>query len=68
MGRYRAVTAIAVNPIFSYHLAVATRDSIIRIYDQRMLGTRASGMIFNYYCLICFLGSSKVDMKGYVCI
>ena len=43
MGKTRPVTAIAINPIQSYHLAVATKDSMIRIYDQRMLGTRASG-------------------------
>ncbi|XP_071549256.1 DDB1- and CUL4-associated factor 6-like isoform X1 [Panulirus ornatus] len=38
----RAVTAVAVNPITPYHLAVATQDSTIRIYDRRMLGTRAT--------------------------
>ena len=39
----RPVTAVAVNPITPYHLAVATQDSTIRIYDRRILGTRASG-------------------------
>lgn len=39
----RAVTAVAVNPITPYHLAVATQDSTIRIYDRRVLGTRATG-------------------------
>uniref|UniRef100_A0A0P4WLN2 Uncharacterized protein n=1 Tax=Scylla olivacea TaxID=85551 RepID=A0A0P4WLN2_SCYOL len=38
----RPVTAVAVNPITPYHLAVATQDSTIRIYDRRILGTRAS--------------------------
>lgn len=38
----RAVTAVAVNPVTSYHLAVATQDSTIRIYDRRILGTRAT--------------------------
>ncbi|XP_042857132.1 DDB1- and CUL4-associated factor 6-like isoform X1 [Penaeus japonicus] len=38
----RAVTAVAVNPITPYHLAVATQDSTIRIYDRRVLGTRAT--------------------------
>lgn len=39
----RAVTAVAVNPITQYHMAVATQDSTIRIYDRRILGTRATG-------------------------
>ncbi|KAK7086911.1 DDB1- and CUL4-associated factor 6 [Halocaridina rubra] len=38
----RPVTAVAVNPITSYHLAVATQDSTVRIYDRRILGTKAS--------------------------
>lgn len=38
----RPVTSVAVNPITPYHLAVATQDSTIRIYDRRILGTRAS--------------------------
>lgn len=38
----RPVTAVAVNPITPYHLAVATQDSTIRVYDRRILGTRAS--------------------------
>lgn len=38
----RAVTAVAVNPITPYHMAVATQDSTIRIYDRRILGTRAT--------------------------
>ncbi|XP_064121511.1 LOW QUALITY PROTEIN: DDB1- and CUL4-associated factor 6-like [Macrobrachium nipponense] len=38
----RAVTAVAVNPITPYHLAVATQDSTIRIYDRRILGTKAT--------------------------
>ncbi|XP_045584679.1 DDB1- and CUL4-associated factor 6 isoform X2 [Procambarus clarkii] len=38
----RAVTAVAVNPITQYHMAVATQDSTIRIYDRRILGTRAT--------------------------
>lgn len=48
----RPVTAVAVNPITPYHLAVATQDSTIRIYDRRILGTRASGTQkeSNIYC------------------
>lgn len=39
----RAVTAIAVNPLAHFELAVATQDSTIHIYDRRMLGTKAHG-------------------------
>ncbi|XP_076055552.1 DDB1- and CUL4-associated factor 6-like isoform X2 [Oratosquilla oratoria] len=37
----KAVTAIAVNPVTPYHLAIAAQDSTVRIYDRRMLGTSA---------------------------
>lgn len=40
----RAVTAIAVNPLSHFQLAVSTQDSTIHIYDRRMLGTKAHGM------------------------
>ncbi len=39
----RAVTALAVNPMIPYQLGVACSDSSVRIFDRRMLGTRATG-------------------------
>ncbi|KAK6170174.1 hypothetical protein SNE40_018634 [Patella caerulea] len=39
----QAVTSLAVDPIMPYHLAAACSDSSVRIFDRRMLGTRASG-------------------------
>lgn len=36
-----AVTALAVNPVFPYQVATGCADSTVRIYDRRMLGTRA---------------------------
>ncbi len=38
-----AVTAMAVNPQMPYHLGLGCADSTVRIYDRRMLGTRAQG-------------------------
>ncbi|OWF47489.1 DDB1- and CUL4-associated factor 6 [Mizuhopecten yessoensis] len=40
---HRAVTSLAVNPFIPYHLAIACSDSSVRIFDRRMLGTRATG-------------------------
>ncbi|KAJ8315334.1 hypothetical protein KUTeg_007484 [Tegillarca granosa] len=39
----RAVTSLAVNPVLPYQLGIACSDSSVRIFDRRMLGTRASG-------------------------
>ncbi|GAB6029328.1 hypothetical protein CHUAL_005095 [Chamberlinius hualienensis] len=39
----RSVTAMAVNPVQTYQLAVACGDGYIRIYDRRVLGTPATG-------------------------
>ncbi|CAH1799639.1 unnamed protein product [Owenia fusiformis] len=39
----RAVTAISVNPVLPYQLAVGCSDSTVRMYDRRMLGTRMTG-------------------------
>ncbi|XP_046393226.1 DDB1- and CUL4-associated factor 6-like isoform X2 [Ischnura elegans] len=39
----RAVTALSVNPVAPYQLAIGCSDSTVRIFDRRMLGTRASG-------------------------
>ena len=38
-----AVTAMAANPVSPWQLAVGCSDSSVRIYDRRMLGTRATG-------------------------
>ncbi|CAL1542970.1 unnamed protein product, partial [Lymnaea stagnalis] len=38
-----AVTAMAVDPIIPFHLAVASSDGIVRLYDRRMLKTRETG-------------------------
>lgn len=40
---HRAITSIAVNPLTPYHLAVGCSDSAVRVFDRRMLGTRATG-------------------------
>ncbi|KAG9348953.1 hypothetical protein JZ751_029270 [Albula glossodonta] len=39
----RAATAISICPLVPYYLAVGCSDSSVRIYDRRMLGTRATG-------------------------
>ncbi|XP_036891165.1 DDB1- and CUL4-associated factor 6 isoform X2 [Sturnira hondurensis] len=39
----RAATSVAICPSAPYHLAVGCSDSSVRIYDRRMLGTRATG-------------------------
>ncbi|XP_071114016.1 DDB1- and CUL4-associated factor 6-like [Haliotis cracherodii] len=39
----QAVTSLAVDPVIPYHLAVACSDSSVRVFDRRMMGTRASG-------------------------
>ncbi|XP_060732357.1 DDB1- and CUL4-associated factor 6 isoform X2 [Tachysurus vachellii] len=39
----RAATSIAISPLVPYYLAVGCSDSSVRIYDRRMLGTRATG-------------------------
>ncbi|XP_034041817.1 DDB1- and CUL4-associated factor 6 isoform X2 [Thalassophryne amazonica] len=39
----RAATSISVSPLVPYYLAVGCSDSSVRIYDRRMLGTRATG-------------------------
>ncbi|CAG5115056.1 unnamed protein product [Candidula unifasciata] len=38
-----AVTAMAVDPIIPFHLAVASSDGIVQLYDRRMLKTRETG-------------------------
>lgn len=40
---HRPVTALAVNPMLPYQLAIGCYDSSVRIYDRRMLGTQATG-------------------------
>uniref|UniRef100_A0A4W3IKB3 Ddb1 and cul4 associated factor 6 n=1 Tax=Callorhinchus milii TaxID=7868 RepID=A0A4W3IKB3_CALMI len=39
----RAATSIAICPLVPYYLSVGCSDSSVRIYDRRMLGTRATG-------------------------
>ncbi|XP_069698085.1 DDB1- and CUL4-associated factor 6-like [Periplaneta americana] len=39
----RAVTALSVNPVAPYQLAIGCSDSTVRMFDRRMLGTKASG-------------------------
>ncbi|XP_069492565.1 DDB1- and CUL4-associated factor 6 isoform X2 [Ambystoma mexicanum] len=39
----RAATSISICPPLPYYLAVGCSDSSVRIYDRRMLGTRATG-------------------------
>ncbi|XP_049786916.1 DDB1- and CUL4-associated factor 6-like isoform X1 [Schistocerca cancellata] len=39
----RAVTALSVNPVAPYQLAIGCSDSTVRMFDRRTLGTKASG-------------------------
>ncbi|XP_011788796.1 PREDICTED: DDB1- and CUL4-associated factor 6 isoform X3 [Colobus angolensis palliatus] len=39
----RAATSVAICPPIPYYFAVGCSDSSVRIYDRRMLGTRATG-------------------------
>ncbi|XP_005993458.1 DDB1- and CUL4-associated factor 6 isoform X7 [Latimeria chalumnae] len=43
----RAATSVAICPLLPYYLAVGCSDSSVRIYDRRMLGTRATGNYVN---------------------
>lgn len=38
-----AITALAANPMSPWQLGIGCSDSSVRIYDRRMLGTRATG-------------------------
>ncbi|XP_054274371.1 DDB1- and CUL4-associated factor 6-like isoform X1 [Macrosteles quadrilineatus] len=39
----RAVTALAINNIRPYQMAIGCSDSTVRIFDRRMIGTKSSG-------------------------
>ena len=39
----KAVTAISLNPLLSYQIAVGCSDSKVRIFDRRQLGTQSTG-------------------------
>lgn len=53
----RAVTALSVNPVAPYQLAIGCSDSTVRMFDRRMLGTKASGIQLTTICK-CRLWSS----------
>ena len=38
----QAVTAMSINPMLPYHLAVGSSDSSVRIFDRRMLSVGRS--------------------------
>lgn len=44
-----AITALAINPMMSHHLAIGCSDSTVRIFDRRCLSTVDGGM----FTLIC---------------
>lgn len=37
-----AVTSFTVNPMLPYHLAIGCKDSVVRVFDRRTLGTSAN--------------------------
>ncbi|KAI5739568.1 hypothetical protein M8J77_020819 [Diaphorina citri] len=41
----RAVTAISINEMAPYQMAIGTSDSTVRIFDRRMLGTVSAGYV-----------------------
>lgn len=53
---HNAVTALSVNPVAPYQLAIGCSDSTVRIFDRRMLGSQSGKLIINalfkffYYC------------------
>ena len=57
----RAVTALSVNPVAPYQLAIGCSDSTVRMFDRRMLGTKASGIQLTTVCK-CRLWSSFARM------
>lgn len=59
----RAVTALSVNPVAPYQLAIGCSDSTVRMFDRRMLGTKASGILLHNYVLST-TGYGK-DLKGF---
>ncbi|XP_074646680.1 DDB1- and CUL4-associated factor 6-like [Tubulanus polymorphus] len=38
-----AVSALSINPMAPYQLAIGCSDSVVRLYDRRFLGTKATG-------------------------
>lgn len=58
-----ALTAITANPLFPWQLGIGCSDSSVRIYDRRMLGTRATG---NVRLMYCFLNLSLFRFKHYI--
>ncbi|OXB75990.1 UNVERIFIED_CONTAM: hypothetical protein H355_016832 [Colinus virginianus] len=56
----RAATSVAICPPIPYYLAVGCSDSSVRIYDRRMLGTRATGGNHALY-----YGSLQLNVCGY---
>ncbi|XP_046668693.1 DDB1- and CUL4-associated factor 6-like isoform X2 [Homalodisca vitripennis] len=41
----RAVTAVSINNVRPYQMAVGCSDSTVRIFDRRMIGTKSSGFL-----------------------
>ncbi|GLH15811.1 WD repeat-containing protein 82 [Gryllus bimaculatus] len=39
----RAVTSLSISPLVPYHLAIGCSDSTVRMFDRRMLTTKATG-------------------------
>lgn len=37
------ITSLSLNPVLPYYLAVGSSDSMVRIFDRRMLGTSSTG-------------------------
>lgn len=61
----RAATSISISPLVPYYLAVGCSDSSVRIYDRRMLGTRATGNLSRRPSPLCCVGSVCTLLTGY---
>lgn len=55
----RAATSVAICPPIPYYLAVGCSDSSVRIYDRRMLGTRATGRSHTLHWAFLPIDSAK---------
>ena len=63
---HKAVTAISINPVFTYQLAVGCSDSKVRIYDRRQLGTpQSTGHRPDTTGLAGLLGQTNITNKSW---
>lgn len=63
----RAATSISISPLVPYYLAVGCSDSSVRIYDRRMLGTRATGNLSSRLSPVCHVPAGTSEAWSMYC-